>query len=148
MSTTLELSQDTQEMYKLWLSGLSIRKIGAMYGVGRMSVWGRLTRAYGLNACTPSHQSLARICYKEYGDLVLAERARGIEGLFMSGKTEDNYSKHQTKENDFDTMSYNVDGFEPALMWAYFHLLIDIIADAVADVYAGALIDMSMSTAD
>jgi hypothetical protein len=150
MSTTNSLSQNNEvkEMYRLWLSGKSIRKIARAYDVGRMAVWAALRREYGKDACSPQKQSLARVCYKEYGDLETALRAKGIEGLYMSERTENNYSKHQTKENSFDSQSYSEDAFEPALLWAYFRLLIDTIADGVAEVYAGALIEMAMSEAD
>lgn len=86
------------EMYQQWLGGLSIRRIGAKYQLGRMSVWGAFQRAYGKDACNLRKQSLARVVYKEYGDVELAKKARGIEGLFHTAITEENYSHYQTTD--------------------------------------------------
>lgn len=142
------VSSDILEMYKMWLSGLSIRKIANIYSIGRMAVWGQLTRKYGISACSPKKQSLARVAYREYGDLELAMRARGIEGSFISQKTEDNYTRCQTKEVVKDNQVYTEDAFEPALLGFYFMTLVDTIADGVAEVYASALIDAALSGAD
>jgi DNA-binding CsgD family transcriptional regulator len=87
---------DPVELYTLWLSGKSLRAIGKMFGVGRMAIYGTLSRAYGKDCCTLRKQSLARIVFKEYGDMDLAIKAKGIEGLFRSEKTENSYSEHQS----------------------------------------------------
>lgn len=94
----LTLSLPVDKMYILWLSGLSIRKIAKAYNVGRMAVYGALVRSYGKDCCSLRRQSLARVVYKEYGDLMLAMTARGIDGLYRTQKTEDNYSKLQSTD--------------------------------------------------
>lgn len=91
---TSDLPVDT--MYIQWLSGLSLRKIGRAYNIGRMRVYGEFTRRYGKDCCNLRKQSLARAVYADYADLELAMKARGSVGLFRSRKTEDNYSKLQT----------------------------------------------------
>lgn len=138
---------DMLEMYKLWLSGKSVRKIAAIYGISRMGAWYKLTKTYGLDACSPAKQSLARVAYQEYQDFDLAMRAMGIEGLFISPKTEDNYTRYQTKAAR-SNQTYVEEGFEPDLLWFYFKTLVDVIADGVAEVYASALIEMSMTQKD
>lgn len=97
-------------MYIQWLSGLSIRRIAKHHNIGRMMVYGALVRTYGVDCCNLRKQSLARVIYKEYGNIDLAMSARGTEGLFRSPKTEDNYSKFQSsgygasnRNNDFRT---------------------------------------------
>lgn len=94
MSTPLVI--DVDAMYRDWLSGLSIRKISYLYNVGRGRVWKLLTDKYGSDACCLRKQSLARIVYQEYGDVDLAMRARGTDGLYRSQKTMNNYSKNQS----------------------------------------------------
>ena len=89
-----KLAVDT--MYIQWLSGLSIRRVAKYHNIGRMAVYGAFVKAYGVDCCNLRKQSLARVIYKEYGDISLAMTARGIEGLFRSPKTEDNYSRIQS----------------------------------------------------
>jgi hypothetical protein len=89
---------DPAYLYDLWLSGKSLRTIGKMVGVGRMAIYGALSRKYGKDCCCLRKQSLARIIYQEYGDMDLAIKARGIEGLYRSEKTENHYSEFQGYE--------------------------------------------------
>ena len=91
-------SKHTEEMYINWLSGLSIRNIGRIFGLNRMVVYTRFTKMYGKNACNLREQSLARVVYKEYGDLELARKAKDSPGLFRTTKSENNYSKIQTTD--------------------------------------------------
>lgn len=49
-----------KEVYKEWLSGSTLRALGAKYGVGFGSVHLWLKKEYGVNACSPKHQSLVR----------------------------------------------------------------------------------------
>jgi hypothetical protein len=95
---TMSSQLDPVYLYELWLSGKSLRTIGRMVGVGRMAVYGSLSRKYGKDCCALRKQSLARIVYQEYGNMDLAIKARGIEGLYRSEKTENNYSEHQGYE--------------------------------------------------
>lgn len=92
------LNLPVETMYQQWLGGLSIRKIARYYQVGRMAVWGAFNRTYGKNACNLRKQSLARVVFQEYGDMVLAERVRGIDGLFRTTATDNNYSQFQTTD--------------------------------------------------
>ncbi len=117
---SIPLVLDVDAMYRDWLSGLSIRKISYLYNVGRGRVWKMLTDRYGLDACCLRKQSLARIVYQEYGDVDLAMRARGTEGLYRSQKTMNNYSKNQSGlitedsfSNDYfmDYVRYNTDDY-------------------------------------
>ena len=132
-----------ENMYTLWLSGLSLRKIGRRYHLGKSTVWAKLTAVYGGDACNLRKQSLARVCYKEYGDLQLALRARGIEGLYMSEQTERNYSKHKTYDMTKIQLANPNSTYEPSLLFAYYHYLVRTVADIVAIAYASALVEMA-----
>ena len=94
------LTLSVEQMYQQWLGGLSLRKIGHINGLGRMTVLAAFRKVYGKDACNLRKQSLARIVFQEYGDMELADRARNIDGLFRSTKTDNNYSKMQTTDLD------------------------------------------------
>lgn len=116
-------------MYELWLGGTAIRKIGKRYGLGRMRVWSILNRHYGKGATAPRKQSLARTVYREYGDLETATKARGIEGLFRSGRTENNYSKWQTVEfKTTPTLAHHVDSQGVYLNLMFYRKVADLTA--------------------
>lgn len=84
---------DVQEMYNMWLSGKSIRKIAYYFNIGRGTVQLAFRKAYGKDACNLRMQGLARVVYREYGDKLTAEKAKNTAGLYMSQKTMDNHSK-------------------------------------------------------
>lgn len=97
---------DVAAMYELWLSGLSIRNIGKHVGLGRMSVHATLVKQYGKDACNLRKQSLSRVIYQEYGDMELATRAEGSDGLYRTARAEKNYSRCQTYDVAVNNLSY------------------------------------------
>ena len=90
------------DMYDMWLSGKSIRKIACYYNVDKMLVQKQLRAEYGKDACNLEMQGLARIAYQEYGDRDTALRAMNTEGLYMSEKTMNNHSKAYRNVKLFD----------------------------------------------
>lgn len=99
-------SEIVAEMYDLWLQGLSIRRVSGHYGIGRMAAYEAMKRQYGGDCCDLRKQSLARVVVKDYGDKSLASRARGIEGLYRTAKTENYYSRMQTTDLDEYSLYY------------------------------------------
>jgi hypothetical protein len=93
-------------MYRQWLSGLSIRRIAFIHGLGRMAVYGAFVRAYGKDCCNLQKQSFARVLYKDYGDLELALRGMDTDGLYRTAKTEQNYSNHEARDLDKYCLTY------------------------------------------
>lgn len=57
-----------KEVYKQWLTGMTLRQLGALYGVGHGSLHLWLKRTYGNNACSPQHQSLVRSVLQDNPD--------------------------------------------------------------------------------
>lgn len=106
--TTASCPVSTEELRRLWLSGLSLREIGKR--VNRSYEWVRLTliKVYGKDATNVRQQSLSRVVYQEYGDLVVAESAANSPGLFRTGRVEKNFSRHLTYEVAVNRVTYEM----------------------------------------
>lgn len=135
MNTKTNIPTEVQQMYDLWLSGLSIRNVGRKLGVGRMSVWAKLTKYFGKDATNLRKQSLSRVVYQEYGDRDLATRAKGSEGLYRTERVERNYSKCQTFEVAIANLVYSTDEPElemslPVYIWIA-EMTLEAIASAI-----------------
>lgn len=99
MATKTE-SLDSIVLYELWLLGLSLRRIGHRFGVSRTTVLDKIRSVYGRDACNPRCNSLSRTIIQEYGSEYsdLAERARGVPGLYRTTRKEKNLSAFQSLE--------------------------------------------------
>lgn len=106
------ISLDVEAMYQDWLMGLSIRNIGKRYNLGRMSVFALFRKHFGNDATNLRKQSLSRVVYQEYGDMQLATKASGSEGLFRTIRAEKSYSKHQTYEVALSNVTYEMEEAE------------------------------------
>ena len=96
MQTTNKLPS-AETLYQHWLEGLSLRKIGRIYGKSRTAVLSAIRAKYGIHACSPKVNGLARVIVQEYGDYqYLVPAARNIEGRFLTSKKETNLSTFQS----------------------------------------------------
>jgi hypothetical protein len=84
-----------------WIKeGLSLRKIGRMYGTSRTSVMYKIRERYGKDACNPKMNGLARVVAQEYGDTQLetTKAALNVPGKYLTGRKEKNLSTFQSIE--------------------------------------------------
>lgn len=146
---------EVQEMYNMWLSGKSIRKIAYCFNIGRGKLQLAFRKAYGKDACNPRMQSLARIVYQEYGDKVTAGKAKDTKGLYLSQKTMDNHSKayrnvrkanwddgdindmyydYVQEQEDISNQEYDEGVLLPLYLW-----ITQMTKDAIAAIYEDAL---------
>jgi hypothetical protein len=111
-TSTYSIVSEVEQMYQDWLSGMSIRNIGKRYNLGRMSVFTLFRTHFGKDATNLRKQSLSRVVYQEYGDMSLATKASGSEGLFRTIRAEKSYSKHQTYEAALSKVVYTMEDIE------------------------------------
>jgi hypothetical protein len=93
---------DPEKLYKQhWVTeGLSLRKIGRIYGVSRTTVQQVIRSKYGKDATNPRVNGLARLVAQEYGSEYkdLVDRAHGVTGRFLTTRKEANLTTFQALE--------------------------------------------------
>ncbi len=90
---------DAETLYDHWIyQGLSLRKIGRIYGRSRTTIWQAIRAKYGKDATNPQANGLSRVIAQEYGKAYqrTVEGARGIRGHYLTRKKEDNLSTYQS----------------------------------------------------
>lgn len=146
---------EVQEMYNMWLSGKSIRKIAYCFNIGRGKLQLAFRKAYGKDACNLRMQSLARVVYQEYGDTETARKAKDTEGLYISQKTMDNHSKAYRNvkkanwdDGDLNDMYYDYvqeqedtrgEEYDEGVLLPLYLWIIQMTKDTIAATYADAL---------
>ncbi|MBW4558436.1 MAG: helix-turn-helix domain-containing protein [Trichormus sp. ATA11-4-KO1] len=103
MSTTKKLPTlpDAEVLYQHWVyEGLSLRKIGRIYGRSRTTIWTAIRARYGNEACNPKMQGLSRVIAQEYGRAYqnTVEATRNISGRYLTRRKEQNLTTFQGTE--------------------------------------------------
>ena len=90
---------DPETLYAHWLyGGLSLRKIGRIYGYSRTTVQAAIRSKYGKQATNPHCNSLARTIAQEYGKGYhsLVEKSYNTEGHYLTTRKEKNLTLCQS----------------------------------------------------
>lgn len=86
------------DLYQYWLKhGLSLRKIGRIYGVSRTTVQEVIRRKYGKQATNPRMNGFARVVAQEYPDnQELLQKSFNKPGRYLTTRKEQNLSTFQS----------------------------------------------------
>lgn len=123
---------NVEQMYDLWVGGMSTRAIGRLFGFSHVAVYKAINRRYGEGVTSAENSSMLRSLVSDYGVLPdeLILKVSRVKGNYYSQKTMDGYSRNWGKY--LPNYDYTIDnGDEPVveLGWYYLYTILNYIVE-------------------
>lgn len=126
------------KLYSMWLSGYSLRQLGAMHGCSQVAIFKAINRKFGKGATSFKRVSMARSVIRDYGQMPPLSLLALLqaEGVFRSIQTMDGVTKNMGilyEHQNYNICEPDPTEYLPDLKWYYFRMLADYMVNILSE---------------
>lgn len=122
------------DMYDLWLAGMSLSRVGQVFGFSKVGVYQAIQRRYGEGATSTRVASMARSVIADYGYVPdsLKRTLLSVEGTYYSNRTMQGQSRNYGEYLDnYPYAQEEPEDYAEPLRWYYVYSFLSYVKNLV-----------------